>query len=164
METQPKQGVAYRYTGNVKDMTKGEIYPIVEVNEDGITVVDDEGMSMTFHESEAKYFQEVDWTKATDEELLTEAKRRYIGKNTACLFSGTGVIVNNFEIDKHRSVWSYDENRNTMKLYDNDDQDWAEIIEEPAKEEKGISNFNPELLQCSNNSKEPKAGGYSGGI
>jgi len=131
---QPKQGVAYRYQGNAYHMTKGKIYPIEGYENDCIRLYDDAGDNVLLHHSAFRDFEEVDWKKATDEELLTEAKRKYpIGTNVTCLYRPTdeGFIAYDCHLSPNGIYANGSHKNEAYKIYDKKTGNWAEIIEEP---------------------------------
>jgi hypothetical protein len=167
METQPKQGVAYRYMGNERHMTTNKIYSFQSDKDGDVYSINDAGDKFWPIKSEFKDFQEVDWTKATDEERLTEAKRRYKpGMFIKCVHKtkkGLWKICENdqFIVDvDDKCVRSGYSGSGVICLYGKAIDKWAEIIEEPLKHECkhcGVETNQPDE-ECYKAPQEPKAG------
>jgi hypothetical protein len=90
-----------------------------------------------------------DWSKATDEELLEEAKRRYpIGSKVRCLSPTASSEIP--EIIKNELVW-YDKGNSIIqsgspytRVYYKDENIWAEIVELPKEAKK----YDYEVVHC----------------
>lgn len=90
------------------------------------------GNEITFEQFKKYVLKEVDWTKATKEEILAEAKRRYPLLSVIKGLCGETFTLRGYELQysNHTRILKASD-RDAQYLYK--DYKWAEIIEQPKK-------------------------------
>lgn len=112
---------------NTGEILKGH-NPINRTNSSGYSF----GNEITFEQFKKYVLKEVDWTKATKEELLAEAKRRYPLLSVIKGLCGETFTLRGYELQysNHTRILKASD-RDAQYLYK--DNKWAEIIEQPKK-------------------------------